>query len=278
MANGHDKNRIRLRLTLEGFRSRFGHWPAQVRIPPVVLADIRDSILTSESFDRVAAAITIIGDHDDIFLAEDADGNRFHYGQFDLLDRPVDMRAEEWLGPLEFREIWDELSTVTIVPAPKQVPPSKVIRRALRSHIKKAWRDVIQKDYRSQRINSEDGLEVAFCLRLTERFAKLKRRLFVHPGIRFKGENSKGTIDESFFPDLAICNSREVIAFLEFKYRPCNPSPGFKKDLKKLERIHSRKKEIVFVQLSLSRQGNRQQGISFGRRNVVRVAWRASAR
>ena len=106
-------------------------------------------------------------------------------------------------------------------------------RSLLRGQIRRAWRRTINSGYSERLVNSERGLQVHFCIALLEEFraSKVIRRLFVEPTILF-GDSTKRS------PDLVICNSRQVIGVVEFKYVP-RARPTVEKDMNTLLRLGS---------------------------------------
>jgi hypothetical protein len=80
MPNGHDKNWIRLCITIDGFRMRHGGWPNRVFMPEVCIADLRDNLFTVRDFAKITAKITLVPDERSIF-AEDDSGASFTYGE-----------------------------------------------------------------------------------------------------------------------------------------------------------------------------------------------------
>jgi hypothetical protein len=104
-------------------------------------------------------------------------------------------------------------------------------RRLIKSQIVDAWVDCVENDYASQRINSERSLQAAFWAHLNERLPA-NRRLFIEPGISLCTRHGSKKI----IPDIVVCNSREVIAVIELKYRPQGP-PSYLKDIRTLDLI-----------------------------------------
>jgi len=80
MPNGHDKNWIRVCVTINGFRARHGHWPTQVRLPARCLANIRDDLFTPEDYACIVAKITFVED-ESCMMALDADGRTSKYNR-----------------------------------------------------------------------------------------------------------------------------------------------------------------------------------------------------
>lgn len=112
-------------------------------------------------------------------------------------------------------------------------------RSILQSQIIKAWKQCITRDYRTQRINSERSLQASFWSRLNSILSK-NRRMFIEPGLMIStnGETTR------CFPDLVICNTKEVIGVIELKYQP-RGKPYYKKDIDSLSRIARHRKRIT---------------------------------
>lgn len=112
------------------------------------------------------------------------------------------------------------------------------MRNHLRSIIIQAWRASIEEDYSRQRINSERSLQASLWSKLNDDIGP-KRRMFIEPGISYQ-END---IRKQIFPDIVICNTREVVAVIELKYHPRVLRP-FTKDLENLNSISKHRSTI----------------------------------
>ena len=112
------------------------------------------------------------------------------------------------------------------------------MRNQLRAIIIKSWSESIERDYARQRINSERSLQASLWGKLNEAIGP-QRRMFIEPGISYQ-ENG---IRKQIFPDIVICNSREVVAVIELKYHPKILRP-FTKDLQSLNTISKYRKTI----------------------------------
>jgi hypothetical protein len=97
MPNGDDKNLIRLLGAIEGFRVRHGTWPTRVRIYPRMLQNIREHLLSPESFAKLTEKVQLIADEAPV-VAEDDQGNSYSYGAEGFLASSPDPRARDWLG------------------------------------------------------------------------------------------------------------------------------------------------------------------------------------
>jgi hypothetical protein len=99
----------------------------------------------------------------------------------------------------------------------------------LRSNLKSAWKSTIEKYYNSQLINSESALQVYFCMELMKQFEvkNVRRRIFIEPPIQAQCGSAR-------YPDVLICNKKEIICIIELKYTP-RGRPSIKKDFKTLE-------------------------------------------
>lgn len=107
-------------------------------------------------------------------------------------------------------------------------------RALLRSQIVKAWRLTIIKDY--EHINSERSLQAAFWSRLDRTLPPKTRRLFIEPRMTVMGKTQ--------YPDIVICNTRQVIGIIELKYKP-RTRAGWRKDLDKIRAIADCKTRIT---------------------------------
>jgi hypothetical protein len=99
------------------------------------------------------------------------------------------------------------------------------IRSTLRRQITEAWRESIESDYVAQRINSERSLQASLWANLNRRLPPATRRMFIEPGLSITGEQR-----QIRYPDLVICDTREVIGIVELKYQP-RARPSWQKDL-----------------------------------------------
>ena len=96
--NGFDKNFVRLCAAINGFHTAHGTWPTRVRLFAGALADLRDFIFSSESFQALTEKIEQVVDDDAPMVAEDDEGNSYNYGEQGFPDRRPQPSAEEWLG------------------------------------------------------------------------------------------------------------------------------------------------------------------------------------
>lgn len=87
--------------------------------------------------------------------------------------------------------------------------------RALpKKQVREAWRQSITIDYALQRINSERSLQASLWSNLNAQLAPRSRRMFIEPCM-----SASGSTKQLQYPDLVICNSREVIGIIELKYQ-----------------------------------------------------------
>jgi hypothetical protein len=85
-------------------------------------------------------------------------------------------------------------------------------RSPLRTQIQDAWEDTIREKYLNHLINSERGLQVYFCEALLRKIKGADRRIFIEPRMSAIGDYK--------YPDIVICNSRNIIGVVELKYLP----------------------------------------------------------
>ena len=117
-------------------------------------------------------------------------------------------------------------------------------RTLLRSQISKAWQKALDKNYPLQRINSERSLQAAVWAELNCIFSDCARRMFIEPGVVVYSETASGEKQRNVrYPDLVICNSREIIAVLELKYLP-RGKPAYTKDLATLALIANARDQV----------------------------------
>lgn len=121
-------------------------------------------------------------------------------------------------------------------------------RPTLRSQTTRAWLETIQFEYAKQRINSEAGLQAAYWSHLNKiLFDEMPdtRRLFVEPSMRIQVEDKDGNKrPERRYPDLVVCDEREVIGIIELKYQP-KVEPNFNKDLTTFAWVAEHRSEII---------------------------------
>jgi len=111
-------------------------------------------------------------------------------------------------------------------------------RNLIKSQIIQAWNNSINIDYCSQRINSERSLQAAFWSHLNHLLSK-NRRLFIEPSMSIHTKKGKKKI----FPDIVVCNTKQVISVIELKYLP-RAQPKYKKDIMKLALIAEKHQKI----------------------------------
>ena len=97
MPNGWDKNWIRLCGAIDGFRSKHHRWPTRVRVFEMTLNNIKEAVLTEESFRRLIERIELVPDEVP-FIAEDGTGATYNYGLEGFPKVKLDISAEAWLG------------------------------------------------------------------------------------------------------------------------------------------------------------------------------------
>ncbi len=111
-------------------------------------------------------------------------------------------------------------------------------RNPLKNIIVEAWQGCIESDYLKQRINSERSLQASFWAQLNYMLPST-RRIFIEPPMKIKTQNG----EKRLFPDIVICNTKEVISVIELKYLP-RAQPKFKKDVESLALISKKRKQI----------------------------------
>lgn len=98
MANGHDKNWVRVCAAVDGFRQRYGHWPLRVRLMPISLDDLVNNILTPDGFAVVSSKFELVGDEGAEMIAEGLNGKTYCYGTEGFPDGHVDPSTFAYFG------------------------------------------------------------------------------------------------------------------------------------------------------------------------------------
>ena len=111
-------------------------------------------------------------------------------------------------------------------------------RSPLKTTIIESWRECIENHYTLQRINSERSLQASFWSHLDEHLPK-GRRMFIEPGISIKKTSGLKRV----YPDIAICNTKEVIAIIELKYQQ-RAQPSYGKDIETLNTLSRYRKKL----------------------------------
>ncbi len=97
MPNGVDRNWVRFRAAVDGFRYRYGEWPSKVSLNSGTAADLRD-FLGDDPFEVLGEKLAIRIDERATFIAEDEDGRKYDYGREGFPPERPRPSAEEWLG------------------------------------------------------------------------------------------------------------------------------------------------------------------------------------
>ena len=106
------------------------------------------------------------------------------------------------------------------------------VRTTLRQQLFAAWSAVIEQDYRAQRVNSERSLQASFWAQLNSILPTTTRRMFIEPRLSICVDG----LTKHRYPDIVICNSRNVVAVVELKYLP-RTAPRYRKDIETLQLI-----------------------------------------
>jgi len=107
MPNGDDKNWVRICTAVDGFRGRYGRWPAGVRLPPDYFEDVVGHILSPVGFAMVSSVFAIIPD-DELskrvaIIAFGEAGAEFQYGEHSNKQMP-EPHTSDYFGPSVLRE------------------------------------------------------------------------------------------------------------------------------------------------------------------------------
>ena len=111
-------------------------------------------------------------------------------------------------------------------------------RNLIKNQIIKCWRKSVSEDYESQRVNSERSLQASLWSNLNAILPKT-RRIFIEPAMSIKTKNGLKVV----YPDIVICNTKEVISIIEIKYLP-RTKANYKKDINSLSLIAESRKKI----------------------------------
>jgi hypothetical protein len=96
MVNGFDKNWVRLRLLIRGFKKKYGKIPNVIYLHPLCLDNLRNDLFTPESLARIEKQVKLVP-IESRFDAEDDTGNILDYNT--ALDLPPfdDESEADWL-------------------------------------------------------------------------------------------------------------------------------------------------------------------------------------
>lgn len=112
-------------------------------------------------------------------------------------------------------------------------------RKPLQKTLITAWRQAIEEDYCSRRINSERSLQASLWSQLNQLLPRKTRQIFIEPSMVVRG----GETRKLLIPDLVICNTTHVIAVIELKYQP-RGNPAFAKDLATLTALAVHRRDL----------------------------------
>lgn len=97
MPNGVDKNLVRLAIACAAFRERYGEWPTEARVAPIVLWDY-GQLLDPENFARLCARLRLRTTKRSHVSVGSATGHVVYEA---VSDHPAPERTQEawrWLG------------------------------------------------------------------------------------------------------------------------------------------------------------------------------------
>lgn len=97
MPNGDDASWVRRCAAIDGFRVRYGHWPARVRMHPAALEALREHVLSPAGFEVVLSVVELVADESAPMIAEGGEGESYNYGK-DGFPSQLDEPAREWFG------------------------------------------------------------------------------------------------------------------------------------------------------------------------------------
>jgi hypothetical protein len=103
MPNGFDRNWVRVRAAIHGYRIRHAKWPIEIHVSEGVFRDLQDNVFLPKTFSKVKRKLIFILDGKAI-VAENGEGLCYSYGDegFPKMDSKID--AEKWLGVNPDRE------------------------------------------------------------------------------------------------------------------------------------------------------------------------------
>lgn len=108
MANGDDKNWIRICVAVDGFRVRYGRWPTGVRLPPTYFENVVGHVLSPQGFAFVSNFLAIISDDElserAAIIAIGESGSEFCYGEEANSNGPPEPLAYDFFGPAVLRD------------------------------------------------------------------------------------------------------------------------------------------------------------------------------
>jgi hypothetical protein len=96
--NGDDASWVRVCAAIDGFRARYGRWPARVRLFPSALDGLREHVFTSEGLAVVVSIVELVADESAPMIAEGAEGESYNYGREGFPQPRPDDPAREWFG------------------------------------------------------------------------------------------------------------------------------------------------------------------------------------
>ena len=117
-------------------------------------------------------------------------------------------------------------------------------RTLLRTQLTQAWRECIETDYCSQRINSERSLQASFWSKLNPLLPAGTRRVFIEPAMKIAVSRPDGSTKIHIkYPDIVVCNTQHIVGIVELKYQP-RAKPSWKKDINTFAWIDQHREKI----------------------------------
>lgn len=97
MPNGESRNWIRFVMTLEGFYTLYGKWPAEIHLSSFFLDELQNK-LSTEDFQTLQSQIRLVPNEKNPFLCSDGKGNKYDYARGDIRpNKHSSVRAINWL-------------------------------------------------------------------------------------------------------------------------------------------------------------------------------------
>lgn len=132
MANGDDKNWMRLCAAVDGFHVRFKQWPKRVRMEPICYVNLVSHVLSPLGFALISTHIDLVPEEGAEFIADDDSGAEHCYGTKHDWDEEVPSITREFFGDavlqrnlesgLEYVSLWDANGNPRNENAAKQGP------------------------------------------------------------------------------------------------------------------------------------------------------------
>ena len=102
MPNGDDGGWVRFCGAADGFRMRYGRWPARARLAPGLIELFEEHFFTRRDFNKLKKKIRLVADGRVFIVVEDdsfpSEGETYDYEANGFPDERPTPSAEEWFG------------------------------------------------------------------------------------------------------------------------------------------------------------------------------------